>query len=268
MKIGFIGGGALTGAMLRSLAGKFAEHPGDIFVSDHKQSRCDELRAEYRVNAMVGADSFAGDVDVLIFAVKPKDAKKAMEEAASNMKPGTLIVSVAAGMKLEAIEPYFPDHPVIRVMPNVPQSVGEGMAAYAPGALASEADVAKVREIWASVGKVVEVPESLMDAVTGLSGSGPAFAFLMIDAMADGGVAAGLPRKTAILLAAQTLLGSAKMVLDTGLHPDVLRDQVTSPAGTTIAGIRVLEEKGLRSALIEAVVAASEKSRELARSSS
>ena len=265
VKLGFIGGGALAGALVKSLAGKLIGNPADIYVSDHKQERCDELRKEYRVNATVGADSFAGEVDVLVLAIKPKDARKAMEEVASKVRRDALIVSVVAGMKLVDIEPYFPQNPVIRVMPNVPQSVGEGMAAYALGPRVSKEDAAKAHDIWASVGKVVEVPENLMDAVTGLSGSGPAFAFLMIDALADGGVAAGLPRKTAILLAAQTLLGSAKMVLETGLHPDVLRDQVTSPAGTTIAGVRALEEKGLRSALIEAVIAATERSRELGK---
>ena len=265
MKIGFIGGGALAGALVKSLAGNLVGNPADLYVSDHKQERCDELRQEYRVNAMVGADSFAGKVDVLVLAIKPKDAEKAMKEVASKVRQGTVIVSVVAGRKLADIEPYFPGNPVIRVMPNVPQSVGEGMAAYALGTGVSGAAADMVREIWSSVGKAVEVPESLMDAVTGLSGSGPAFAFLVIDALADGGVAAGLPRKTAILLAAQTLLGSAKMLLETGLHPDVLRDQVTSPAGTTIAGVRVLEERGLRSALIEAVIAATEKSRELGK---
>lgn len=265
MKIGFIGGGALTEAMVKSLAGNLVKKPEDLFVSDHKQSRCDELREAYGLNAFVGADSFADGVDVLVLAVKPKDAEKAMEEISPGIGEGTLLVSVVAGMKLESIEPYVPSNPVIRVMPNVAQSVGEGMAAFARGVSARAEDVAKVQEIWASVGKVVEVPESLMDAVTGLSGSGPAFAFLMVDAMASGGVAAGLPRKTAVLLAAQTLLGSAKMVLETGLHPDVLRDQVTSPAGTTVAGLRVLEAKGIRSALTEAVIAAAERSRELAR---
>ena len=265
MKIGFIGGGALAEALVKGLAGKLIENPADIYVSDVKQERCDLLREKYRVSAAVGADSFAGKMDVLVLAIKPKDAESAMAEVAPMVRKGTLVVSVVAGKKLAAIELHVPGIPVIRVMPNVPQSVGEGMAAYAMGSSASESDAAKVEEIWASVGKITRVPESLMDAVTGLSGSGPAFAFLMIDALADGGVAAGLPRNTAILLAAQTLLGSAKMVLETGLHPDVLRDQVTSPAGTTIAGVRVLEEKGLRSALIEAVVAAAEKSSELGK---
>ena len=265
VKIGFIGGGALAEALVKGLAGKLVKDPGDICVSDHKEERCEELREKYHVKAMVGAGSFAPAVDVLVLAIKPKDARKAMEETAPAVRKDTLIVSVVAGMKIQVIEEYFPENPVIRVMPNVPQSVGEGMAAYVLGARVHDHDAQKVRDIWSSVGRAVEVPESLMDAVTGLSGSGPAFAFLMIDALADGGVAAGLPRKTAILLAAQTLLGSAKMVLETGLHPDVLRDQVTSPAGTTIAGVRVLEEKGFRSALIEAVMAATETSRTLGK---
>ena len=266
MKLGFIGGGALAGALVKGLAGGWIENPGDIYVSDHKEERCGELREKYHVNASAGgADSFVGLVDVLVLAVKPKDARGAMEEVAAKVRRETIVVSVVAGMKLAAVEEYFPQNPVIRVMPNVAHSVGEGMAAYATGTRVSGEAEALVHALWASLGKTAKVPESLMDAVTGLSGSGPAFAFLMIDALADGGVAAGLPRKTAILLAAQTLLGSAKMVLETGLHPDVLRDQVTSPAGTTIAGLRVLEEKGLRSALLEAVVAATEKSRALGK---
>lgn len=266
ISIGFIGGGALTGALVKSLAdGRFVE-PSRIFVSDHKQARCDELKEQYHIQAMVGADSFAGQVDVLCLAIKPKDAQKAMQEIAEKVRKETVVVSVVAGMKLADIEKNFVlGQPVIRVMPNVAQSVGEGMAAYALGSHACKEDAALVHGLWEAVGRVVEVDEHLMDAVTGLSGSGPAFAFLVIDALADGGVAAGLPRKTAILLAAQTVLGAAKMVLESGLHPDVLRDQVTSPAGTTIAGVRVLERQGLRSSLIEAVMAAAERSRELGK---
>ena len=145
-------------------------------------------------------------------------------------------------------------------MPNTPLMVGEGMAALAPGKRASAEQVQLVRELFLACGRAIVVKENVIDAVTGLSGSGPAYAFLVIDAMADGGVAAGLSRQDAIMLAAQTLLGSAKMVLETGTHPDVLRDQVTSPAGTTIAGVRVLEQHGVRGAFIDAVMAATEKS--------
>ena len=148
-------------------------------------------------------------------------------------------------------------------MPNVSIRVGEGMTAYTVNKKATVSDRKLVEQFWTSIGRAIEIDERLMDAVTGLSGSGPAYAFLMIDALADGGVAAGLSRAAAIELSAQTLLGAAKMVLETGEHPAALRDRVTSPAGTTIEGIRVLEKAGVRSALIEAVLAATEKSRAL-----
>ena len=150
-------------------------------------------------------------------------------------------------------------------MPNTPLAVGAGMSAYACGKRTTKGDASVVQELLSAAGEAVQVQEAAMDAVTGLSGSGPAYGFLMIDALSDGGVAAGLKRDVATKLAAQTLLGAAKMVLATGKHPDVLRDQVMSPAGTTIAGVRVLEQQGLRGALIDAVLAATEKSRELGK---
>ncbi len=260
--IGFIGGGALAGALLNGIAGKLIPAE-NIYVSEFKQERCDELNREFGVHASVGADGFIDKVDMVLIAVKPKDAKAAMEGISSKVREDTVIISVVAGLRLSIIEENFPKQPVIRVMPNVPQAVGAGMAAYALGSRADRKTAERIALIWNSVGRTVEVDEHLMDAVTGLSGSGPAYGFLMIDAMADGGVAAGLPRNTAILLAAQTLFGAAKMVLETGKHPDVLRDMVTSPGGTTIAGVRELEAAGVRSALIEAVLAATEKSKVL-----
>lgn len=260
--IGFIGGGALAGALLKGIAGKLV--PADnIYVSEFRHERCDELNKEFGVHAAVEADGFLDKVDMVLIAVKPKDAKAAMSGIASKVREDTVIISVVAGLRLSIIEENFPKQPVIRVMPNVPQAVGAGMAAYALGSRADRKTAERIAFIWNSVGRTVEVDEHLMDAVTGLSGSGPAYGFLMIDAMADGGVAAGLPRSTAILLAAQTLLGAAKMVLETGKHPDVLRDMVTSPGGTTIAGVRAMEAAGVRSALIEAVLAATERSKEL-----
>ena len=263
--IGFIGGGALTEALLKGIAGKLVPDPSMIFVSDHKGDRCEELHNRYGVTAAVGAEGFISEADAVILAIKPKDGEMAMEEIEGSLKRDAIVISVVAGLSLEAIERHFPAQPVFRVMPNVPQAIGEGMAAYSPGKNADADTCSMVEELWSSVGKIVHVEEKLMDAVTGLSGSGPAYGFLMIDALADGGVAAGLPRKTAILLSAQTLLGAAKMVIETGAHPDVLRDQVTSPAGTTIAGIRALEGAGMRSALIEAVLAATERSKELGK---
>ena len=262
MKIGFIGGGALTESIVKGIVDKIFKVE-EIFVSDHKPRRCEELKQKYKITATVGADSFVNLVDILIIAVKPKDAKSAMNEIKSGVKGDAIIVSVVAGLSTAAIEEFFTNQAVIRVMPNVALAVGEGMTALTAGSKVKFDEIETVKKIWEALGRCVEVDEKLMDAVTGLSGSGSAYAFLMIDALSDGGVAAGLPRVKAIELAAQTLLGAAKMVLETGEHPDVLRDKVTSPAGTTIEGVRVLEKYGVRSALIEAVIAATNKSKSL-----
>lgn len=264
-KLGFIGGGAMTEAIVSGVTGAGVLSADNIYVSDHKAARCEFLHDNYGVHAIVGSDSFIRDLDAVILAIKPQAAVKAMEEIQGRLSSDTLIISIVAGLTIASMEKYFPCNQVIRVMPNTPLSVGAGMSAYALSAQTVPESGAIAKEIFASCGKAVEVKESMLDAVTGLSGSGPAYAFLMIDALSDGGVAAGLPRQTAILLAAQTLYGAAKMVLESGKHPCVLRDQVTSPAGTTIAGVKVLEEQGLRGALINAVQAATERSRELGK---
>ncbi len=262
IKIGFIGGGALCESLIKGLAGNLL--PGEnIFVADHKEKRCEELRAKYGVRATTDAATFRGAANVLIFAVKPKDATSALRENAAGVAADTVIVSVMAGVMLAKIEEVFPDNPCVRAMPNTPAAVGEGMTAYALGKNSQEKHGKLTEELFNAVGKTVCVAENLMDAVTGLSGSGPAFVFLMIDALAEGGVAAGLSRQNAILMAAQTVLGAAKLLLDTGEHPAVLKDKVTSPAGTTGAGVLALEKRGFRSAAAEAVLAARDRSREL-----
>lgn len=259
-KVGFIGGGALAESIVRGISGKvFA--PSDIFISELRPERCEELIKRYDVNASTGAD-FLDAIDLLIVAVKPKDAEKTFAALQGEVPASTIITYTVAGLKLANVERFFPEHKIVRIMPNVAVSVGESMTAYTLNKNAAQVgDV--IKNFWSTLGRAVEVEEKLMDAVTGLSGSGPAYAFLMIDALSDGGVAAGLPRAQAIELAAQTLLGAAKMVLQSGEHPDALRDKVTSPAGTTIEGVRVLERGGFRSSLIEAVLAATEKSKAL-----
>ncbi len=261
MKIGFIGGGAMAEALVSGMLAHQAAQPEDIFVSDHKEARCAYLRDTYGISAAVGAGGFLSMVDILFLAIKPQAATAAIQETTVAVGKDTCIVSIVAGLSLSALEDGFPGRPAIRVMPNTPMAVGEGMSAFVLGQRVSPVTGKAVRALLSAAGKAVEVKESMMDAVTGLSGSGPAYGFLMIDALADGGVAAGLPRKAAIQLAAQTLLGAARMVLDTGRHPDELRDQVTSPAGTTIAGVRIMEQRGVRGALIDAVLAAAEKSK-------
>ena len=258
-RVGFIGGGALAESIVRGISGKnFA--PNDIFVAEIRPARREELFARYGIKISEAAD-FLDAVDFLIVAVKPKDAEKTFSELRGKIPATTIVTYTVAGLKLSAVEKILPANKIARIMPNVAVSVGESMTAFTLNGLAKD-DAATIKNFWSTLGRAVEVDENLMDAVTGLSGSGPAYAFLMIDALSDGGVACGLPRAMAIELAAQTLLGAAKMVLN-GSHPDVLRDSVTSPAGTTIEGVRVLERGGLRSSLIEAVIAATEKSKSL-----
>lgn len=264
-KVGFIGGGAMAEAIISGAVSHNVLPAENIYVSDLSLDRVELLKSRYGVNASQGADGFIGDVDMVLLAIKPQVAMKAMEQVDGKVAKNAVVTSIVAGLKLEKVEKFFPTQSVIRVMPNTPLAVGAGMSAYALGSNAKHDDAQVLIQILSACGRAIEVQESMMDAVTGLSGSAPAFAFLMIDAMSDGGVAAGLPRKTATMLAVQTMLGAAKMVLDTGRHPDDLRDQVTSPAGTTIAGVRVMEQQGVRAALIDAVVAASERSKELGK---
>ncbi len=260
--VGFIGGGALAESVIKGISKKlFAAE--NIFVAEKIPARRDYLIEKYSVNVAENFSTFAEKISLLILAVKPKDLNSALSEIAEKINPATLLMSVVAGCKLSTLEKFLPNQKIIRVMPNVAVLVSEGMMAYTAGKNAKAEDLQLAKKFWSAIGRAVEVDEKLMDAVTGLSGSGPAYAFLMIDALADGGVAAGLPRNYAIELAAQTLLGAAKMVLETGEHPDVLRDRVTSPAGTTIEGIRILERNNFRSALIEAVISAAEKSKNL-----
>ena len=263
MKLAFIGGGMMAEAVIAGVLRERVLPAADIFVSEHKAARVEELREKYGVQAFGSAEIFLKDIDVVFLAVKPQAAQAALQELAGQMRADALLVSIVAGLPLRKLEALLPAQAIIRVMPNTPLAVGAGMSAYALGTQICETHEENVRAILAAAGRVVCLKEELLDAVTGLSGSGPAFAFLVIDALADGGVAAGLPRKDALLLAAQTLLGAAKMVLDTGRHPDELRDQVTSPAGTTIAGLRVLEERAVRGAFLDAVLSAAEKSKSL-----
>lgn len=260
MKVGFIGGGALAESIVRGISGKISA-PEDIFISEIRAARCEELSLRYGVNAATEAN-FLDKVDLLIIAVKPKDAMETFAALQNKIPVPTLITYTVAGLKLASVEKFFPENKIVRIMPNVAVSVGESMTAYTLNKNAVR-DGETIKNFWSTLGRAVEVEEKLMDAVTGLSGSGSAYAFLMIDALSDGGVAAGLSRAMAIELAAQTLLGAAKMVLQSGEHPDVLRDKVTSPAGTTIEGVRVMERGGVRSSLIEAVLAATEKSKSL-----
>ena len=265
IQIGIIGGGAMAEALIAGLLECGTIPASHISVSDHKAIRCDELTRKYGVHAQVGAESFLPRIDVLILAVKPAAAAAAIRETRDLLRADAAVLSIVAGLTIAALEEGYPDHPVVRAMPNTPLAVGAGMSAYACGAYADDGVSAIAELLLGASGRTVRVHESDLDAVTGLSGSGPAYAFLMIEALIEGGVAAGLKRETASLLAAQTMLGTAQMALASAHSSADLRAAVTSPAGTTAAGLRALERAGVRSALIEAVLAAAERSKELGR---
>ena len=258
MKLLIMGGGRMGEALLGGLLAAGRE-PGSLAVTEVAAWRRAELEAAYP-GVTVAAEAVPAEGAVL--AVKPGIVVRAAVAAAN--AGAKRLLSVAAGVTTAAIEETLsPGLPVVRAMPNTPALVGAGAAALSPGADAGEEDLAWAEEILGAVGTVVRVPETALDAVTGLSGSGPAYVFLVAEAMADAGVLAGLPRDVAETLAFQTLLGSARMLLEEGSSPSALRAAVTSPGGTTAAGLRELERHGVRSAFLEAVMAAAARSREL-----
>jgi pyrroline-5-carboxylate reductase len=261
--IGFIGGGRMAEALISGVLASKLFEPEAIRVVDPDARRQDHLKTRYGVQVGLTHDEVIGASDVVMLAVKPQviaDVLRGMEKGVSNR----LVVSVVAGVPIRRIQELVgPQTPIIRAMPNTPAMVGAGMTALAVGPGVGTGSVACARQIFASVGKIVLLEERLMDAATGLSGSGPAYIFLAIEAMADGGVKMGLPRETANLMAAQTVLGAARMILETGQHPGQLKDQVASPGGTTIAGLHRLEQGGLRAVLMDAVEAATKRSQEL-----
>ena len=260
MKFGFIGCGKMATALVRGVIDSGTVAPGDIFVSDAVAGAAARLAEAAGVTAQATNGEVAARADVLVLCVKPNDALAALRDIQGC---GKLVVSIVAGLPLAALESADPSARVVRVMPNTPAQVSKGAAAYALGRGATAADGEIVARIFGAVGSVFPVKEELLDVVTGLSGSGPAYVYLIIEALADGAVLMGLPRDLALQLAAQTVAGSAEMVLTTGEHPAALRDMVTSPGGTTIAGLEALEAHGARAAFIAAVRAATQRSRDL-----
>ncbi len=259
--IGVIGAGNMGGAILAGLS----RAPGGASLRCHDtdMSRCEALGKDLGVEAAASIGELAGACDIIILAVKP-DALQAVLGELKNISPGRLVISVVAGASTELIEKTLPSaQKLVRAMPNTPALVGEGMTVLAAGAHADTASMALAEELFSHIGKTMVLPERLMNAVTGLSGSGPAYAFTMIQAMADGGVKTGIPRGQALLLAAQTVLGAAKMVLETGDDPTVLRGRVASPGGTTIEGLHVMERAGFSGIVMDAVEAAALKSARL-----
>ena len=240
---------------------------GDVIGCDPYEKSRESFVAATGAKVTSNVSELAAASEVILLCTKPLDVAAALADAAK-MAAGAprLVISIAAGVTLSALEAAaFENFRIIRAMPNTPALVGHGAAGYCLGTRATADDAKTAQALLGAVGIAVQVPERLMDAVTGLSGSGPAYIYVVIDALADGGVRAGIPRADAVRLAAQTVLGSAAMVLETGEHPAVLKDMVTSPGGTTIAGLAALERHGMRSALIEAVGAAIERATELGK---
>lgn len=262
-QLGIIGGGVMAEAILSRLLSQEICSPEQVQVSDVSKERLEDLIGRYQIQGFADNNAVASNSQVLLLAIKPQIFAKVAAPLASSIPADCLVLSILAGVTLAALEKAFPGSPVIRVMPNTPATVGAGMAAIAAGNHANQTHLDLAHQFFSAVGQAVTVPESLMDAVTGLSGSGPAYVALVLEALTDGGVSVGLPRPIAAQLALQTLLGTAKLVDETGLHPAQLKDQVTSPGGTTIAGVAALEQAGLRSAFIKAVQAAYHRSCEL-----
>jgi pyrroline-5-carboxylate reductase len=260
----FLGGGQMAEAIARGVIAAGLLTPDRIAASEIRADRRTYLESKVGIHAVATNAEAVTLGDVILLAVKPQDTGVVLAEIGGQVRADQLIVSIAAGVPLSKLEaPFEAPVPVIRVMPNTPCLVGAGMAAIARGTHASPEHEARVLGIFNATGKAVTVSEKDLDAVTALSGSGPGYVAIVVEAMIDGGVRAGLARDVATTLAVQTVLGSAKMLLETGTHPAVLKDMVSSPGGTTIAGIHALEQGGLRAAFIDAIVAATERSREL-----
>ncbi len=281
IKFALIGGGVMGEALLSRLISRGVYQCSEVIVSEPLVSRQSYLEQQYQVSVTAdNRQAFIQAEEVVFLAVKPQVFSAIAQELAevseingtqnrptgihkNNTKP--LLVSILAGVPLKQLEGAFPRLPIIRAMPNTPATVGAGMTAICAGAYTKANHHELAKKLFQAVGEVVEVSEPLMDCVTGLSGSGPAYVALMLEALADGGVAAGLPRAIASQLALQTVLGTAQLLNETKIHPAELKDRVTSPGGTTIAGITRLEKAGFRSALIEAVIAATKRSQELGK---
>jgi len=259
-----IGSGAMGTAFAKGVISSGSYKPEDVTLADVDNKRLDMLAKELGVSTATDNKTAIEGAEVILLAVKPPIVSAVVAGISGKIKDSQLIVSIAAGVKLDEIEAELPRGiGVVRAMPNTPCQIGAGAIGFSRGKHCSNEQVELAKKIFDAVGISYEVPEKLLSAVTGLSGSGPAYVYVMIEALSDAGVRVGLPRDISTRLAAQTVMGAAKMVLDVGEHPARLKDQVTSPGGTTIAAIDALERAGFRSALIEAVKAAEKRSEEL-----
>jgi pyrroline-5-carboxylate reductase len=263
-RIGFFGAGKMATALARGWLTAGLTRPDRLLASDPLPAARQAFTASCGVKAGADNREVVASSDLLVLAVKPQSMAGLLAEIRPVVTNRHLIVSIAAGISLQQLATGLgADRRLIRVMPNTPCLIGASASAYSPADTATAEDVSTVDRLLKAVGLAFRLPESMLDAVTGLSGSGPAFVYVVIEALSDGGVCMGLPRDVATALAAQTVFGAAKMVLETGSHPAVLKDMVASPGGTTIAGLHALERGGLRAALIDAVEAATKRSAEL-----
>jgi pyrroline-5-carboxylate reductase len=263
-RLAIIGAGAMGSAFAGGVISSGLFRAEDVVVSDVDEARLTEAASAIGVATTSDNVAAVRDADVVIVAVKPAMVREVLSELTSVLTERHLVISLAAGVRLEAMESVLPEGvPVIRTMPNTPCLIREGAIGFSRGRAARPEHAAVAKRIFDAVGISFEVPEKLLNAVTGLSGSGPAYIYVLIEALSDAGVRVGLPRDIATKLASQTVKGAAQMVLDRGEHPAKLKDQVTSPGGTTIAALDTLEHAGFRSALIEAVKAATRKADEL-----
>ncbi len=265
-KLGFIGAGNMAEALIKGLIGSQTVEAQQIMASDPLGDRLTFMEKTYAIGVRPDNSGLVAACDVLVLAVKPQVAAAVLEGIASASGAAKLVISIVAGLTTAAIQNTLAaDTRIVRTVPNTPVFVGEGMVAIAADGPARPEDYEVAEALFRPVARTALIPEKLMDAALGVSGSGPAYVFLMVEALADGGVKMGLPRETALTLAAQTLLGAAKMCLVSGKHPGQLKDMVTSPAGTTIAALHGLETAGVRGALMDAVEAAARRSEALGR---
>jgi pyrroline-5-carboxylate reductase len=263
-RIGMLGAGNMAGALIRGLLASKSVTADQIVASDVRADHLKELEAKYGIKTFSDNRKLAAESNLVVLAVKPQVVDRVLDQMADAFSPGTLLVSIAAGVPIKSLEARLPEHVhVVRAMPNTAAIALAGATGIAPGARATQEDITDTQAMFDAIGRSVVLDESLIDAVTGLSGSGPAYIMVIIEALADGGVKVGLHRDTALLLAAQTVYGSAKLLLETGEHPGRLKDMVTSPGGTAIAGLHTLESGGIRRTLIDAVDTATKRAIEL-----
>ena len=261
--LAILGAGVMGETVLSGLL-RAGWHADQIVATDRRLERQLELTTRYGIKMLENTEAVA-EAETVILVVKPQDMSDLLMEIAESIKPGTLVVSLAAGVDTTFIESRLPEGvAVVRVMPNTPAQVDEGMAAISPGSHSTQDHLDRVTEILSATGRVITVPERYQDAVTAISGTGPAYLFFVVEAMIEAGVHLGLPRDTATELVVQTMLGSAKLLRETGEHPIVLRERVTSPGGTTAAAVRELEDHKVRAAFLRAMEAARDRSRDLA----